>query len=161
MNTTLPEKVSSEHAFLRSMPPALHPILLQHAARVERARDEIIFRQGEPASRFYLIEKGRVAIESPLDRQTSVQVQTLGPGEALGWSWLFEPFTWNFQARALEPVTLLSLDAAHLLRLSHENHEFGYELMKRLARVVISRLQSTRRRLVEVAGARPPEATAS
>lgn len=137
--------------FLKSLPPGVQAILLENATTVECAAGEVVFREGEPANRFYLIEEGHVLIEACSPRHVNVPVQTLGPGDALGWSWLFEPFTWSFQARAVEPVKLLVIDAAHLLRLSNENHEFGYELMKRLARVVICNLQATRRRLVEMA----------
>jgi CRP-like cAMP-binding protein len=141
-----------EHPFLASLPPALQPILLENSTLARYGSGEVIFRQGEPANRFHLIEDGRVSLDACSPNHNCVPVQTLGPGEVLGWSWLFEPFTWNFQARAIEPVTLLALDAAHLLRLSNEDHEFGYELMKRLAHVVILRLQATRERLTELAG---------
>lgn len=144
-----------EHPFLNSLPPALQPILLENSTRAKYGAGEVIFRQGEPANRFFLIEEGRVAVEACSPRHGVVQVQVLAKGDVLGWSWLFEPFMWNFQARALEPVTLLVLDAAHLLRLSNENHEFGYELMKRMVRVVICRVQAARRRLIELTGGQP------
>lgn len=137
--------------FVHSLPPAVRAVLLEHAKTAHHAAGAIIFREGEPASEFFLIEEGHVQIEACSPPDTIVSVQSLGPGDALGWSWLFEPFTWNFQARAVDDVTLLVLDAAHLLRLSNEDHAFGYELMKRLARVVICNLQATRRRLVELA----------
>jgi hypothetical protein len=66
----------------------------------------------------------------------------------LGWSWLFPPFSWHFQARAIEPTTVISLNGAHLLVSAESNHEFGYELMKRVAQVVIRRLQITRKQLI-------------
>lgn len=137
--------------FLKSLPPAVQATLLENATTVRYPPGAIIFRQGDPANRFFLVEEGQVSLEACSPRHAEVPVQTLRPGDALGWSWLFEPFTWNFQARAVDPVTLLTMDAAHLLRLSNEDHDFGYELMKRLARVVICRLQATRRRLVELA----------
>ena len=67
----------------------------------------------------------------------------------LGWSWLFPPFVWHFRARALDPTTVIVLDGAHLLVACHQNHEFGYELMKRVGQVVIERLQATRKQLLE------------
>jgi CRP/FNR family cyclic AMP-dependent transcriptional regulator len=73
----------------------------------------------------------------------------LGPGDVLGWSWLFPPFVWHFQARAVEPTTLLVLNGAGLLVSAERDHDFGYELMKRVAQVVIRRLQATRKQLLE------------
>src|SRR5689334_5332597 len=113
--------------FLKSLSPGVQAALLENATTVRYQPGEIIFRQGAPANRFFLIEEGHVSLEACSPRHAEVPVQTLGPGEALGWSWLFEPFTWNFQARAVEPVTVLAMDAAHLLRLSNEDHDFGYE----------------------------------
>jgi CRP/FNR family cyclic AMP-dependent transcriptional regulator len=78
-----------------------------------------------------------------------VPVQILDAGEVLGWSWLFPPFHWHFQARAIEPSRAIFLDGAHLLVACEENREFGYELLKRIAQVVIKRLQATRQCLVD------------
>ena len=51
----------------------------------------------------------------------------------------------HFQARVVEPTTAIVLNGAHLLVVAEEDHDFGYELMKRVAQVVIRRLQSTRK----------------
>lgn len=151
MNTI--EIEACEHPFLKGMPERHQHALLENATTAKYAKGDILFRQGDPANRFYLIEDGGVALEACSPKHRTVHIHTLGEGDVLGWSWLFEPFVWNFQARAVEPTTVLVLDAAHLLRLSNENHEFGYDLMKKLARVVIGRLQATRRRLLELADA--------
>jgi len=77
-----------------------------------------------------------------------VSIQDLGPGDVLGWSWLFPPFVWHLQARALEPTGAVVLDGAHLLIAAERNGNFGYELMKRVAQVLIHRLQATRKQLL-------------
>ena len=88
-------------------------------------------------------------METKTSAHGTVVLQVLGAGEALGWSWLFPPFTWHFQARALEPTRATVLDGAHLLVLCNEDHEFGYTLMQRVTQVVIARLQAARRKLLE------------
>jgi CRP/FNR family cyclic AMP-dependent transcriptional regulator len=67
----------------------------------------------------------------------------------LGWSWLFPPFAWHFRARALEPTNAIVLNGAHLLIAAERKRDFGYELMKRVAQVVIHRLQATRKQLLD------------
>lgn len=109
---------------------------------------EIIFKQNDPANRFYLIEYGKVALENHVPGDGETLVQTLGGGDALGWSWLFPPFVWHFQARVLEPTQAIVLDGAHLLVTCERDKEFGYELLRRVAQVVIRRLQATRAQLV-------------
>jgi CRP/FNR family transcriptional regulator, cyclic AMP receptor protein len=66
----------------------------------------------------------------------------------LGWSWLFPPFAWHFRARAREPTNVIVFNGAHLLVAAERNRDFGYELMKRVAQVVIRRLQAARRQLL-------------
>ena len=139
----------TEHPFFLGMKPEHLDVLVGCASETKLKPDQVLFREGEPASQFYLIEGGRIAIESRQLSSGSERVQTLGPGDVLGWSWLFPPFTWHFQARALEPARAIVLDGARLLVTAEKNREFGYELMKRVAHVVIRRLQATRKQLLE------------
>jgi CRP-like cAMP-binding protein len=73
----------------------------------------------------------------------------LGAGDVLGWSWLFPPYLWHFDARAATPTTAIFFYGTRLRELCDENHDLGYELMKRVSEIVIKRLQATRRELVE------------
>ena len=138
-----------QHPFLSGM-DARHVQTFLHGSKEEQFQaGEIIFREGEPANRFYLIESGQVALESTAAGGGTVHVQTLGAGEVLGWSWLFPPFVWHFQARAIEPTHALCCDGARLLVKAEEHPAFGYDLMKRISQIVIYRLQTTRNRLVQ------------
>lgn len=123
-------------------------ILAEGAGKAMFATEEILFREGEPANRFYLIEKGRIVLEAREPPRDPAAIQTLGCGDVLGWSWLFAPFTWHFSARAVEPASAIVLNAGHLLAAADEDHDFGYELMRRVSRVVIERLQATRNRFM-------------
>jgi CRP-like cAMP-binding protein len=99
-------------------------------------------------ARFYLLKTGKVVLECDGEGEPTV-IQTLGPGDVLGWSWLFPPFTWHFLARALQPTRAIALDGAPLLVLCNRDPHFGFELMKRVSQVVIQRLQAARRRQLE------------
>ena len=135
--------------------PIFHGMRREHLALLaERAKagtfnsGETLFREGEPANEFYLIESGKIALETQAAADGTATVQTLGPGDVLGWSWLFAPFVWHFRAVAVEPTSVVVLSGAHLLATSENNHDFGYELMKRVAQIVIRRLQATRKQLL-------------
>src|SRR5258708_17695410 len=91
------------HPFARGMTRAQIEKTADFAMETEFARDEAIFREGDPANRFYLIREGKVALESYIQDKGQMPVQTLGAGEVLGWSWLFPPYYWHFDARAIEP----------------------------------------------------------
>jgi CRP/FNR family transcriptional regulator, cyclic AMP receptor protein len=111
---------------------------------------EVIFQEGAPARHFYLIEHGKVAIEAEINDEGLVQIQTLSDGEPLGWSWLFPPYIWHFHARALQRTTAVYYDAVALRNLCEEEHDFGYELMKRFSAVMLDRLQATRKQMAKM-----------
>ncbi len=138
----------TNHAFFHGMKPE-HLASLAHGAKTARFNaGDVLFREGEPANQFYLIESGRIVLEGHEPADGTILVQTVGGGEVVGWSWLFPPFVWHFQARAIEPVSVIILSGAHLLVAAERNHDFGYELMKRVAQLVIQRLQATRKQLL-------------
>jgi CRP-like cAMP-binding protein len=141
-------EVIIKHAFFHGMKPAHLALLTDGAKTVQFKTGDILFREGEPANQFYLIESGKIALEAHEPANGTTLVQTLATGDVLGWSWLFPPFIWHFQARAIEPVSAIILSGAHLLVTAERNHDFGYELMKRVAHVVIHRLQATRKQLL-------------
>ncbi len=138
----------AQHSFLHGLKPEYLDLLARHAREIEFNPRQIIFRQNQAAYEFFLITQGRVAIESSVARADDVPLQVIGGGDVLGWSWLFPPFTWHFQARALELTEAIFLDGARLLVACENDHGFGYELMNRVAKIVIKRLQTNRKRLV-------------
>jgi CRP/FNR family transcriptional regulator, cyclic AMP receptor protein len=113
---------------------------------------EMILREGEPADTFYVLRSGTVALEIPVPGRDPLVIATVGPGDTLGYSWLFEPYRWQFDARATEPVAALAFDAVCLRSKCDAYHELGYELMRRFAAGMLRRLQATRLQLMDVYG---------
>jgi CRP/FNR family transcriptional regulator, cyclic AMP receptor protein len=99
-----------------------------------------------------VIRHGSVAIETFVPARGAVTIETVGAGEVLGWSWLFAPYRWHFDARALSPVRATGFDGACLRGKCEADPALGYELMGRFAQVLIERLQWTRLRLLDVYG---------
>jgi len=139
----------AEHAFLAGMKPAHLDVLGDCAMQTQFPKDQVIFREGDLANRFYLIEEGRVALESRGGGERTVLIQTVGAGDVLGWSWLFPPYYWHFDARTLAPTKAIFFYGTRLRAQCDEDHEFGYELIKRMAAVVILRLQAAREQMAE------------
>jgi CRP/FNR family transcriptional regulator, cyclic AMP receptor protein len=81
-----------------------------------------------------------------------ITVETIGPGEILGWSWLFPPYRWHFDGRAVEGTRAIAFDAKCLRLKCEEDHDLGYELVKQFAHVMMERLQATRLRMLDVYG---------
>jgi CRP-like cAMP-binding protein len=120
-------------------------VLASVALPVEFSAGQLIFREGELANRFYLILNGNVALQSRMPDGGVSLITTLGQGEVLGWSWLFPPYAWHFDAVAIESTATVFFYGTWLRNMAEEHHELGYELMKRMAEVLIRRLQATRR----------------
>src|SRR6266436_8779406 len=59
----------AEHPFLAGMTPAHLDVLCDCAMQTELVKDQLVFREGDLANRFYLIQEGRVALESRGDER--------------------------------------------------------------------------------------------
>lgn len=149
INTT----ILAVQPFLKGLPERHLELLVGLAMPVEFEAGKQIFKEGSPANRFYLLTSGEVALESSSnerdDERKPMLIETLGPGDVLGWSWLFPPYYWHFDARAVTPAKALFFYGSRLREHCAHDHELGYELMQRTAEVVIGRLQATRERLLE------------
>ena len=140
----------AEHPFLKGMSAAHLKTLAASAMQSQFEAGEMIFREGDPANRFYLIQQGKVALESNVRDRGPILIQNIGTRDVLGWSWLFPPYYWHFDARALEPTQAIFFYGTRLREQCEEDHDLGYDLTKRMAHVILIRLQSTRRQLLEV-----------
>jgi CRP-like cAMP-binding protein len=110
---------------------------------------ELLFRHGETADRFFLVRRGLVAIELYAPGRTPIVVEHVENDDVVGWSWLVEPYRWNFDARAVEPSSLIAVDAPALRARCNAEPAFGYEIVRRFIPVMAHRLSSARERLVE------------
>lgn len=146
------DAIIAEHPFFKGLDARLLSLAAGCASNVRFNAGEYLFHEGEEADRFYAIRHGTVAIEVYHAQRGAVTVQTVGAGELVGWSWLFPPYLWQFDARAMEMVRATSFDGACLRKKCDADPSMGYELMKRLAHVISHRLEATRLQLLDVYG---------
>ncbi|SRR5579875_25851 len=140
------------HPLFADLPPAAIGALSACASDVSFEPGELILTEGADAKTFYLLRQGKVALSAHAPGKGHLLVQTLGPGEALGLSWLFPPFLWQFDARAVERVEAFALDGPCLRAKLEGDPALGYELLKRFTPIVLERLQQTRLRLLDLYG---------
>jgi CRP-like cAMP-binding protein len=138
------------HPFLAGMSRTHLALLTDCAMAAHFKKRETILCEGEFADRFYLIETGRVALESAAGFGKPLTVETIGPGDLLGWSWMFPPYAWHFTARALEPTEAIFFYGPILREYCEKDHSLGYELFKRMSAVMIRRLQAARKRMLSI-----------
>ncbi len=143
------ESLLTENPMFQDLDEETLQTILGCVSNVRFDAGQFIFKEGEDAKRFYVIREGTVAIEVFHLERGAIPLQHLEAGEIVGWSWLVAPYKWRFDARAVTRVRAFALDGACLRGKCAENPRLGYELLKRFARVLESRLQATRRQLVE------------
>lgn len=112
----------------------------------------MIFSDGQQAHGCWLIGSGQIALGTEVPGRGLVVVQTLGPGEVLGWSWLVPPYHWHFTATASTHVSAVEFDTSRLRGIADNDPALGYPLSLGLFEIVVARLQSTRSRLLDLYG---------
>jgi CRP/FNR family transcriptional regulator, cyclic AMP receptor protein len=136
----------AEHPFFHGMRRDQIMELSEYATDAAFEPGDIVFTTGAPANRFYLIESGQIVLEAPQPGEP-VPLQTLCAGDSLGWSAFFEPYVWHFDARATEPTSAICCYGTWLREKCDNDPHLGYELMKRVNRIVLQRLQATRKNI--------------
>ncbi len=139
------------HPFVRGLEPDDVEVFADLGRLVEFAPGQIIFASGDGADVFYLVKSGVVSLQVDAGGPYPRTVQNLHEGAALGWSWLFPPYVWQFDAVAQTPVRTIGFDAAELRNRFEEQPATGYRVMARVAEVMSERLHATRHQLLDLA----------
>jgi CRP/FNR family transcriptional regulator, cyclic AMP receptor protein len=149
------EPVLAEHPFLKGLEPRFIQLIVSCASNLRFNAGEHLFREGQEAGQFYIIRHGKVAIELAAAQRGVINIQTVGEGDILGWSWLIPPYLWRFDARAVELTRVIALDGKCLRAKCEEDHQLGYEFLKRFSHIIAQRLEATRLQLLDLYGVHP------
>jgi CRP-like cAMP-binding protein len=144
------ERLLREHDFLKSLDKEHRRLMVSCAKNVRFQAGEFLLREGNEATTFYLIRVGRVALEIHVPAQGPVQMESVGPGDVVGLSWLIPPYRVHIDARAIEPVVALSFDGTCLRGKMEEDHDLGYALTRRLFEKAYQRLERVRLQRLDV-----------
>jgi CRP/FNR family cyclic AMP-dependent transcriptional regulator len=144
-----------DHPLFHGMGKKDRHILAECSMHAAFEPGNLVVETGEPANCFYLIISGLITLET-LGAQSALRVQTIGSGDVLGWSWLFPPYYWHFNAIAAEPTETVFFYGSRLLQECDRNHDFGYELFRRMSQILVNRLRTTREKWIEAARFAPP-----
>ena len=142
----------AQHSLFRGVPDAMATLVAGCAHNEVFAPGETLLTEGGAADTLYLLRRGRIALSVHAPGRGPVIIETLEVGAAVGWSWLFPPFRWHFDATALEPVGVIAIDARCLRDKAEADPTFGYTLMQRVSQMMLERLQATQLRLLDLYG---------
>ena len=145
------EQLLEESPALASLPPE-HRATMAGCARLH------VFYPGEPAAAARATRPTSSSSSGAAPSRSRprcpgagpVTLETLGPGEILGWSWLVPPYRSAFGARALDAVHVIALDGACLRGKCERDPALGFDLLKVVATVFVRRLEETRMRLLDL-----------
>jgi CRP-like cAMP-binding protein len=151
MTTTL-EQVLGAQAFFDGLSGEYIATLASVAEPVEVSIGRKLFHEGDVADACFLILEGDIALEMDVPGRGAHVVQTLHPGDMLGWSWLIAPYRYAYDAQALTGVKAIRFDAVALRAKKEADVGFGFEVMQRFAEVLVRRMQAARLQLLDVYG---------
>lgn len=102
--------------------------------------DDLIFKEGEMAGRFYMLKRGKVLLEKRLSEKVTVSVGAVKSGFSFGWSAMLDDGAYTSDAVCAETCEVLSVRREKMLNLMSEDHDLGYIFTQRLLRVIKKRL---------------------
>ena len=121
-----------DHPLFEGLSDQHRQILAKRSMRAKFRAGEKVVETGETANCFYLILSGSIILKTPGGR-TPLPIKTLHAGDILGWSWLFPPDFWHFDAVVSESTEVIYFYGSQLRQECDHDSGLGYELFKRLA----------------------------
>lgn len=146
------EDLLAETPFFKDLDPAYRSMLAGCGMNVVFRAGDFLFRENDPAERFFLIRAGKVALEIAVPGRGPVIIQTVQEGEVLGWSWLVPPYRMQYDGRAVELTRAIAFDGACIRKKCEEDPKLGYEFFKRFVVLIVQRLSALRLQLLDVYG---------
>jgi CRP-like cAMP-binding protein len=146
------DQLIREHPFFEGMDEDTLTLIAGCAANERFDAGQYIFREGQPADKFYMVRHGTVALEVRAPGRDSIVLQTCDDGDVMGWSWLVPPFRWKWDARATKLSRLVSFDGICLRGKLDADPALGYAMYKRFVRVIAERLSYARLQMLDLYG---------
>jgi len=138
----------------KSMAPALLQTLLADTSVRRYTRHTVLFLQGEPAERFYVVFDGWVKLfrETPDGHETVIAVFTRGESFAEAAS--FAEGVFPVSAEAIEETRLLVVPAASFTRRLREDPELAINMLGSMSQHLRGLVQQVEQRTVKSAAQR-------
>jgi CRP-like cAMP-binding protein len=113
--------------------------------------DDIVFREGDPAERFYILKYGKILLEKKISEKISFAIGAIKPGYSFGWSAMLEEGArYSTRTVCAEPCQVFSLRAVKLKALLAAEPKIGHLFMSQLLEVVKNRLDHRTSQFVTV-----------
>ena len=114
---------------------------------VKLEKGQRFFSEGQPASHFFVLLKGRVELTRPAPGGSATLVDDLLNGSIFGVSSLWGGDRYLLNAECVEDAEALKIDASALRRILDDNPVVGYAIQKRISRLFFQRYVDATERL--------------
>jgi CRP-like cAMP-binding protein len=104
---------------------------------------QVIFNEGEPGNRFYIILAGEVRISRNIPGSGEEALAVLSPGACFGEMSVFDRSDRSTDAVANSPATLITISRPDFEMLLDFNREMAYKILWSMVRLLSSRLRVT------------------
>jgi CRP-like cAMP-binding protein len=147
-----PRGLLGDHDFVANLPTGTIDLIAPLAETRTFRAGSLLFTEGTPADALYLVMQGHVAIEIHAPERGAIVVETLAAGSVVGLSWAAAPYRYQFDARAVDDIEVVRVDAEKFRTALNARPEIGSAVYERLIGLILDRLQATRVRLLDLYG---------
>jgi CRP/FNR family transcriptional regulator, cyclic AMP receptor protein len=144
------ESLLAEHPVFAGLDAKYVELMVGCASNVRYNAGEFITRDGGEGNEFFLIRHGSVALDIYSPTRGPITYLTLGPGEVMGWEWLVAPYRVRGDARSLELVRAIKINAECLRGKFQQDHELERELLRRFVPIIVERVEALTMQLLDV-----------
>jgi CRP-like cAMP-binding protein len=134
---------------LRGLPAADLAALAAAATRTTLADGDVLFEQGEPAATLYVVVSGGLVLRAAGNGR-SVIVETIGPGDVVGWSAMREEATTLSTARATGSTSVIAIPVDLIVDLASGGSSQARLIVRRLIDLAAGQLEASRAQLLQV-----------
>ncbi len=103
---------------------------------------KMVFNQGEPADRLFLLKNGKVLLEQRITDTLTVSLSAIKPGFSFGWSAMLDKGLYSTDAICSEASEIYSFKESRIKKIMAEDHTMGFILSQRLLYVLKKRFDA-------------------
>jgi CRP/FNR family transcriptional regulator, cyclic AMP receptor protein len=144
--------IFQQNNFFKSLPEKFTHELIKISVKESFKSDTFLFKEGEQAESFYILLSGQINLEMHVPAHHPLIIQSLKAGDILGWSWLYAPKKWTYDAHCPIEGEYLKVNGLLLEKLFEQNPEWGYPFMRQFSGMLKERLKAARMQLIDVYG---------
>ena len=129
--------------------PIVDKILTLSEIKEFKVKD-VIIEEHQELSELYILFEGRVVLGINVPGKGRINLNTIHPGQLFSWSALFPPYISTASAVATQPVKVLAIKSAKLMKMFEDDPSFGFKFMNIISHTLSQRLADTRLQLVNI-----------